>query len=377
MCVRQVLVILELDGVMKRSFFKKLIVSTAIIACLCMPAHAAENSGDADPDLMWEVTHPISGDSPDYTDDGMWYKSAREAYAEYAMQNEESGIPPAGILGTINIDGVNFQADSSDNSTLLDTLSCGQEVTVLERKGDWCKVSCEGHTGYIKSAQISACGLPLDCMEGRIICSVGEIRQTPADDGALVANICKDTKVTLLSLENGWYSVSYGTTSGYVQADMVEADSSADASLFKVPETIEQSVTEQSAPEDDWGEQVITKAKEFLGVPYVYGGASPSGFDCSGFTMYIYRLMGEDIPHSASSQWSSVGTSIDRSDLQPGDLVFFRDPAYSNGKACSHVGIYIGNGDFIHAASGSDHQICISSLSESYYDRYYKGAKHI
>ena len=110
----------------------------------------------------------------------------------------------------------------------------------------------------------------------------------------------------------------------------------------------------------------------------MYGGASSKGFDCSGFTMYIYDQYGYNLPHSATSQWnSSTGTTVARADLQPGDLVFFCDPARSNGKACSHVGIYIGDGDFIHASSSRSGGVRINSLSESYYDGYYVGAKRI
>ena len=94
--------------------------------------------------------------------------------------------------------------------------------------------------------------------------------------------------------------------------------------------------------------------------------------------MYVFRQYGYSLPHTASGQWSSgLGTRIySKSALQPGDLVFFNDPSKNLGRSCSHVGIYVGNGQFIHASSGG-RRVMISSLSESYYRRYYKGGLHI
>lgn len=366
----------------KHYYFKRLLASTVAIACLSVPAFAAETSGDADPDAMWEATHPITSttpyDSSDASDEEMWYKIANEAYDEF-RQKENEAIPPAGILGTANVDGINFWAEPSEASNLLGTISKGQEITVLERDGDWCKVSWDGQIGYIKSARISSDnGLPLDCTYGKITGGPGEIKVSPADDSALVTYISEGTSVTLLSMENGWYSVTCGTASGYIRAESVAAESGADGSVFTIPDP---AVPAAATPgqESDLGERVVEKAKEYLGTRYVYGGSTPSGFDCSGFTMYVYGQLGYDIPHSATSQWSSVGTSVERSELKAGDLVFFKDPSRSKGKACSHVGIYIGDGDFIHAASGSSsgRQVRISNLSENYYNGYYKGAKRV
>ena len=366
--------------------FKKLVISTAVMACLCSTAFAAETSGDADPDEMWAATHPITSlspyDSASDEDNGSWDKPANKAYAEYVQREEkETAIPPAGILGVGNVDGINFWAEESEDSELLGTISKGQEVTVLERSGDWCRVSCDGQIGYVKSARISACGLPLDCTNGKIVNGVGELRQEPSVNSDLVTRISEGTSVTLLALENGWYPVSCGTSKGYIQTEFVEADSRADNSVFIDSALISGMGTTPMEMEQgsDLGEQIVAKAKEYMGTRYVYGGSTPSGFDCSGFTMYVLGQLGYDIPHSASSQWSSVGSSVDRSELQAGDLVFFKDPSRSRGKACSHVGIYIGDGDFIHAASGSSsgRQVRISNLSESYYNGYYKGAKRI
>lgn len=94
------------------------------------------------------------------------------------------------------------------------------------------------------------------------------------------------------------------------------------------------------------GEKIVHKALAYLGDPYVWGGTSPSGFDCSGFTQYVFKQFGIDIPRTAAAQ-ATVGTYVDKADLQPGDLVFFD----TMGDGISHVGIYIGQGKFINAAS--------------------------
>lgn len=368
----------------KKYFFRRLIVTTAAVACLCVPAFAVENTGDYDPSDMWAATHPITDISPyDVSEDidgDVWYKTANEAFAEYLQQESEPKIPPAGILGTINVDGVNLWKDASDSAELLGTISCGQKITVLERDGEWCKVSCNGSVGYVKSSRISSCGLPLDCTTGKVV-GIGTLRSIPSDDGTLVTNIYEGTELNLLSLENGWYSATCGTASGYIRMENISADSDADVSLItpKAESKTEVAGTEQSSAETGLGDRIVAEAEKYMGTRYVYGGSSPSGFDCSGFTQYVYKQLGYSIPHSASSQWTSLETTVSRDDLRPGDLVFFCDPSRSEGKACSHVGIYIGDGEFIHAASGSSSgkKVRVSSLSESYYSGYYKGAKRV
>jgi cell wall-associated NlpC family hydrolase len=111
---------------------------------------------------------------------------------------------------------------------------------------------------------------------------------------------------------------------------------------------------------------VVGVAMRYLGIPYVYGGASPSGFDCSGFIMYVYGQVGVSLPHNAAMQYG-YGTPVDRSQLQAGDLVFF------NG--LGHAGIYIGGGQFIHAPHTGD-VVKISSLS-GWYDSTYVGGRRL
>lgn len=115
--------------------------------------------------------------------------------------------------------------------------------------------------------------------------------------------------------------------------------------------------------------QVANYAYNFLGRPYVYGANGPNAFDCSGFTSYVYRHFGVSLPRTASSQFSA-GSAVSRDNLAPGDLVFFNTVGY-----LGHVGLYIGGGDFIHAASSG--RVKISSLSEGYYRTRYAGARRV
>jgi peptidoglycan DL-endopeptidase CwlO len=111
---------------------------------------------------------------------------------------------------------------------------------------------------------------------------------------------------------------------------------------------------------------VVGIAMQYLGTPYVYGGSSPSGFDCSGFIMYVYAQVGVSLPHNAAAQYGH-GTPVDRSQLQPGDLVFF------NG--LGHAGIYVGGGSFIHSPHTGD-VVKISSMS-GWYASTYVGARRL
>lgn len=118
---------------------------------------------------------------------------------------------------------------------------------------------------------------------------------------------------------------------------------------------------------DSTGSTIVNKALELQGIPYVFGGMSLNGFDCSGLTKYVYGAAGIDIPRSSYLQFAS-GTSVSKDQLQPGDLVFFT--TYDSG--ASHVGIYIGGGEFVHASSSG---VRTTALSDSYYAGRYLGAR--
>ena len=118
-------------------------------------------------------------------------------------------------------------------------------------------------------------------------------------------------------------------------------------------------------------EQLVKEAKQYIGVRYLYGGNSPSGFDCSGFLVYVFKQFGIEIPRTSAEQYKN-GTSVAKNELQPGDLVFFKN-TYKPG--ISHAGIYVGDNKFISATSSSGVQIV--SLSNSYWGPRYAGAKRL
>lgn len=117
--------------------------------------------------------------------------------------------------------------------------------------------------------------------------------------------------------------------------------------------------------------QLVAVAKETLGLPVVWGGASPSGFDCSGLVQYVFRQVGISMPRTADLQFD-VGRTVSRSELQPGDLVYFT--TYEPG--ASHVGIYTGSNKFIHT-SFSQGVVAVGDMNDPYFAARYYGAKRI
>jgi cell wall-associated NlpC family hydrolase len=147
-------------------------------------------------------------------------------------------------------------------------------------------------------------------------------------------------------------------------AQVATAESTTAAATFETPYDI----PAPPPPDGSKASQVIAIAMQYLGVPYVWGGASPSqGFDCSGLTTYAFAQIGVSLPHHAATQYN-YGTPVSRDDLQPADLVFF------NG--LGHMGMYIGGGQFIHAPHTGD-VVKISSINDSWYAATWVGARRI
>lgn len=277
--------------------------------------------------------------------------------------------------GTVDATSLNLRSAPSTSAASLGLVKDGTKVEVLEDAvNGWYKVVHNGMTGYMSAdylvvvasegesvSQADDSGLT-DLGNGKVTLESGSlnIRAEASTLGAKLGTIPNGTVVALDDHINGWYLVTYDEITGYVSEEYI-------VSTTEPITVVSHGIT---------GADIVAKAKEYLGCPYVYGKAGPSSFDCSGFTSYIYKQFGYSINRTASTQLNNDGTSVARADLQPGDLVFFRD--YSCTKSASHVGIYIGDGQFIHASSSSSASgVKISSLSESWYANRYAGAKRI
>ena len=253
-----------------------------------------------------------------------------------------------------------MRAEASTSSSIITTLDKNVAVAVLDDTLDgWYKVSFDGNSGYVSADFLQIDQDNIFQSYGRVNADGVNVRSSASTDGEVLASVNSGTIVTVTGLVDGWYSVTcqYGTE-GYIRSDFVDLTASSISSS---------------------NSSIISFAKQYLGTRYSYGGASPSGFDCSGFTMYVYKQFGYSLPHTATGQWQSgIGTKVySIGALQAGDLVFFNDPSRNAGKACSHAGIYIGGGQFIHSASSTSNGVIISDLTSGYYNTYFVGGIHV
>lgn len=183
-----------------------------------------------------------------------------------------------------------------------------------------------------------------------------------------------------IGLHLGSYTAKADTTAGEQQAVMLKSATTVSTKkIIKIPKRVTASsqsysrggFTGGAAFADGDVSLLMETAYNQIGKPYVWGGNGPNVFDCSGFTVYCYKSIGVTLPRVAEDQ-AKVGAAVAKANLQPGDLLFFN----TNGVNISHVGMYVGNGEFIHASSGSG-CITVSQLSNSYYTRTYVGARRI
>lgn len=217
----------------------------------------------------------------------------------------------------VSAETLNMRETANNNAKLINQLKVNTKVTVLETEGTWSKIKVNGKTGYVASKYLS------------------------------------DKKVDVTSrseeISRGKENTKNENTSSKNESNTQGTSSSAS------------------------GNNIVAYAKKYMGYKYVSGGSSPStGFDCSGFTSYVYKQCGISISRSSSAQ-ASNGTAVSKSNLQPGDLVIFNNRANTS---IGHVGIYIGGNTFIHAGN-SGTGVITTSLSDSYYQARYVTGRRI
>ena len=255
-----------------------------------------------------------------------------------------------------------MRAETSTSSEIITTLDKSVAVAILDDTTEgWYQVAYNGKTGYVSADYLLMDQDNVFETYGRVNGDGVNVRSGASAEAEVLASVNTGTIVTVNGLVDGWYDVTcqYGTK-GYIRSDFLDLTKDATSSTAS-------------------GSGIVDTAMKHLGTRYSYGGASPSGFDCSGFTMYVYSQHGYSLPHSATSQWQSgLGIRVySIGELQPGDLVFFNDPSRNAGKACSHAGIYIGSGQFIHSSSSKSNGVIISDLTSGYYNTYFVGGIHV
>ena len=284
------------------------------------------------------------------------------------------------------------------SSIELDEVKKDDEVEVVEILNDWVKIKTSNEKeGWIRKEKLTT--IKTENKEDTttdttttqtntaqnqtktmyVNVQTANLRQKADKTSQVVKQLTQNTKVTVTSSENGWAYVDVNGTKGYIAETLLSStqketsrsglttrEQSANTTNQTKKTNTSKTVTESTSTSQS-GNSVVSYAKQFLGCKYVYGGTTPSGFDCSGFTKYVYKHFGINLNRTAAAQYSN-GQLV--TSLQAGDLVMF-------GKSgINHVGIYIGGNTFIHSANPSQ-GVRTDSMSTGYYKTNYVGARRI
>ena len=295
---------------------------------------------------------------------------------------------------------------ASAEATSFAQLGVVEQVEIIAEEGDYYKVKTARGEGYVaksyitedkEEAEYSAMSFS-NYKEAVVSVSSVNLRKLPTTDSAIIKGLANGEKVVVLWGEGEFIRVAYGTEydEGYVINTSIEftgewiskndfaavqkrvadqraaaqaAEAAAQAAAQNKNSTSKSYASQPVATgASSKGQAIVNTAMQYLGVPYVWGGTSPRGFDCSGLVQYVCRANGISVNRVAADQRKN-GSYVKRENLQPGDLVFFA----RGGGRIHHVGIYVGNGNMIHAPQTGD-VVKISSIETSYRRQTYAGA---
>ena len=290
----------------------------------------------------------------------------------------------------------------SINATDVIELKTDETVTVTEIMNGWACVETQTTKGWLRKDKLKKDEPVEEVAEEPAVEETSEeapaqetpiktqyvnsttvnVRQEANTSSTIVTTVALNTEVQVYSEENGWSRVKVNNVEGYISTSLLsdskqetsrgQSTSRRTSSTKTTTNKSSQTNTAQTTnvPASGNGSSIVATAKKYLGYKYTYGGSSPStGFDCSGFTSYIFKQYGISLNRTAAGQYSN-GVAVSRANLQPGDLVMF-------GKSgINHVAIYIGGGQIIHASTPAT-GVRIDSLSTGYYNNNYVGARRI
>ena len=279
-----------------------------------------------------------------------------DASQEFEQANEAAQTPTAAQtcgytnlgMSVISSGNLNIRQEASTDSEVVGILTNHNACELLEDAGEWYKVTSGKVTGYVNK-QYLVTGDEAEAIAEQEIKTVAtvntetlNVRAEKSTDAAVLSQVGNSEAFTVNSVADGWVEISVDDSVGYISQDYVTL-----AQALPTAKTIEQ--VKYGDGVSDVRASVVSYALQFVGNRYVWGGTSlEKGVDCSGFTMRILGKYGISLPHSSRAQ-PSYGTKISASEAKPGDLFF-----YGSGRSISHVAIYIGNGQIVHASNKRD-----------------------
>ena len=279
-----------------------------------------------------------------------------DASQESEQANEAAQTPTAAQtcgytnlgMSVISSGNLNIRQEASTDSEVIGILTNHNACELLEDAGEWYKVTSGKVTGYVNK-QYLVTGDEAESIAEQEIKTVAtvntetlNVRAEKSTEAAVLSQVGNSEAFTVNSVADGWVEISVDDSVGYISQDYVTL-----AQALPTAKTIEQ--VKYGDGVSDVRTSVVSYALQFVGNRYVWGGTSlEKGVDCSGFTMRILGKYGISLPHSSRAQ-PSYGTKISASEAKPGDLFF-----YGSGRSISHVAIYIGNGQIVHASNKRD-----------------------
>jgi N-acetylmuramoyl-L-alanine amidase len=298
----------------------------------------------------------------------------------------------AKIRKAVDAEFLRLRAFPELNAEILTQAPYGSILSLLEEQDGWSRVLFHDQMGWMKSeyltdpANIDPAGVaPTESTLIKFVTvDALNVRAGPGTDSDLLEILPGGTLVTVLEEQESWSRIELSGEEAWVyreylsdtNADAVVAALGGEPQINQLPEDIATLLANGESLPSGSGESsnsiVLKTAERYLGVPYVWGGASPEeGFDCSGYVMYIFGELGVSLPHGAEAI-SQYGTPVEFQDLQPGDVIFFQN-TYRYG--VSHLGIWAGNNTFIHAPEPGVN-VSYEELKGFYLDHYW-GARRI
>ncbi|MDO5400203.1 MAG: NlpC/P60 family protein [Eubacteriales bacterium] len=286
-------------------------------------------------------------------------------------------------IGFVTGDSLRLRAQADTNAQILANAPRNDCVAVIAKEGQWYKVSYNLTVGYMHQDYLDV--LTKENAElgyGKITGTNVNLRSGPSTAHAVVETADSGEKCYIIGLNEGWYKVLFQGKTCYVRSDFVE--------LTEIPYENQASpntpqyfrrgkpigalpgASGSASSGSVTGADILAEAEKHLGAPYVNGGTTPSGFDCSGFVYYVLCQMGISTSRMIGDM-AAQGTAVDKSQLEPGDVVIFSN---TYGRGLSHVGIYAGDGQFIHAPN-SRSTVSYSDLTTGYWSDHYHSARRM